>query len=836
MLRSTGEAAVAEARRSLTLRSLCPMNRSVPIEANGIIPVSQSDVAGIPPIALSIPDFEGEAILRVFSNFTESEIGCFSAVVTNGASFAHPAAIGTILGLFTLIALGSSFATAVYGSHVPTTRTHYAHSISVFVVFSVFQHIFYTGALSMNWPSVLVAFWSNYAWSAGMIYSESMQDSINQLIGSNKGNISMVGAAATGASANGIGGGYQLSQIYKRSYFDKFRRHIKLADTAAMLNSKTMEQALAKRASHVANSTTGYSWYGSPVKPGLPLPGNFSGFAGTLSEEIIPASNAFMTGFLWWLILAVLVAAAVVSFKCLLEALSKAKLIKNERLAYFRTHWLGYATIAVLRTCFIAFFMMMFLTLFQFTYKGSAGVTAIAALVFLIFFVGMLGVAGYACFYRLRYGRYETVSDRLHLEKTKRQGINPGYGIGLDSKRSEDSDQKRSAVSVPWWRINYISEDPQRMQVHEDEEYTKKFGWLASRFRRTRWWFFTAWLVYEFIRACFYGGAAGNPMTQVFGLLVVEFIAFIGILVTKPFEASRLNALVVYLLGFSKIATVALSAAFDSQFGLDRIKTTVIGIVIIVIQGILTILLMIAIAFGAISSYISVMRDSEDFKPRKLENIRQRYYSHLEKTAPDVPPPPPPPPEEPKEPYFAVKDVRRIAKIEDEDEDYAENKFDPSTSQTSVGDPITRGSRANSMKSSHSVSKNLPFGARVHRASWSSRDFINHSQHDASNRNSQLMSRTTLPTHKASDGSLRDNVTSQRFASPQRAVSPLQGASTPQRGRSTPQRVLTPQGLPVSAMSSPRDSGVLDVKKTGNGKEKAVDFAAEDGKETVSLA
>lgn len=801
------------------------MNSSVPIEANGFIPVSQTDVAGIPPIALSIPDFEGEATLRVFSNLTQTEIACYSAVVTNGATFSHPAAVGTALGVFTLVALASSFATAVYGNHIPTTRTHYAHSISVFVIFSIFQHIFYTGALSMNWPSVLVAFWSNYAWSAGMIYSEPMQNSINQLIGSNKGNTSIVGAAAVGSSSDSVGGGYQISQIYRRSYFDLFRRAVDITDTGTMPKSKRLEQELTKRASQGANSTSGYSFYGKPVKPGIPLPGNYSGFAGTLVPEDIPASNAFMTGFLWWIILAALVAAAVITFKWLLEALSKANLLKKERLEYFRAHWLGYTALAVLRTFFIAFFMMMFLTLFQFTYKGSPGVTALAAIVFVLFFVGILGVAGYACFYRLRYGRYETIQDRLHLEKSKGKGLIPEYSFGLDSKRSEESEVKVSAASVPWWRVKYISEDPQRIQVHEDEDYTKKFGWLASRFRRTRWWFFSAWLIYEFIRACFYGGAAGNPMTQVFGLLVVEFIALIGIFIMKPFEGSRLNALMVYILGFSKVATVALSAVFNTRFftNHNRIAAAVIGIVIIVIHGILTIILMVAIVIGAISTYMSIMRDSESIKPQRLEKIRHRYYSHLEKTALDLPPPPPPPPEEPKEPYFAVKDVRRVAKIEDEDEDYADQKFDPSTSRTSVGGPVTRASRANSMKSQYSVSNNVPFGARVHRASWSSRDFSN--WHAASNRDSQLMSRTTLPTHKASDGSLRNSTTPQRFASPQRIGTPQRGSSTPQRSMSTPQRVPTPKGLPVSAMSSPRDSVGLDVKKTRNGKERAVEFA-----------
>lgn len=762
----------------LMRHSLCPMNQSVPISADGIIPVDQSDVAGIPAIALTIPDFEGQAILRLFSNATETEIGCYSALVTNGATFSHPASVGTVLGIFTAVALVASFATVAYGRHIPTMRTHYAHSLSIFVVFAIFHHIFFTGALSMNWPSVLAAWWSNFAWSAGMIYSERMQNSINQLIGTNRGNTSIVGAASDGASANNLGGGYQISQIYKRDIAHSIYRRYTESDEDRwdLIKSRAWEGVIASRryaSNHIgkrdlANSSDGYSWYGSPIKPGLPIPGNFSGFAGTLSEQDIPASNAFMTGFLWFLILVVLVSASVVAFKWILEGLSKKNLIKTERLAHFRAHWLAYAGQAALRAMFIGFFMMMFLTMFEFVYKGSAGVTAIAALVFAIFFVGMFGVAGYACFYRLKLGHYELVRDRLHLEKTKCFGFIPGYGLERESRRSEKSQQRASYGSLPWWRIHYVDEDPQRIKVHEDEDYIQRFGWLAARFRRTRWWFFFAWLVYEFVRACFYGAAAGQPLTQVFGLLVVEILALVAIVVLKPFEGARLNALMVYLLGFSKVATVALSAAFDERFNLARITTTAIGIVIIVIQGILTIVLLIAIVVGAISSYMSVTRNHEDFRPRKWANIRQRYFAHLEKAAPDVPPAPPPPPEEPKGPYFNVVSVRRETKIEDEDEDFIGSIHDTLGSRISVagtasGPNTTRASRANSLRSQPDSSHaTVPFGARVHRASWSTRDFHNfnesnrNSRLDYSNRNSRIWSSSGLPT-KASDGSLRES-------------------------------------------------------------------------------
>ena len=720
------------------------MNSSVPIEASGIIPVAQSDVAGIPSIALSIPDFEGQAILRIFANSTESEIACYSAVVTNGASFSHPAAVGTVLGLFTLVALVASFATATYGEHFQTTRTHYAHSLSVFVIFSVWQHIFYTGALSMNWPSVLPAFWSNFAWASGMIYTQSMQNSINQLIGSNKGNTSFVGAAGSGVdSSRTLGGGYSISAIYKRSVSSLFERGVYGQNNYHQgLRSKDVEHSLAKRA--LANSSDGFSYYGSPVKPGVPLPGNFSGFAGTLSEENIPASNAFMTGFLWLLILMMIVAALVVSLKWILEGLGRTKFVNTDRMAYFRKHWLRFTVASLLRTAFIGFFMMMFLTMFQFTYKGSAGVTAIAALVFFIFFVGMLGVAGYACYYRLRYVRHEALSNRPHFQRAKVFGFLPWFSLGTQSRHGEVSKPRPSAESTPKKQLVHGNGGSERPQVHEDEDYLQKFGWLSARFRRTKWWFFAVWLVYEFVRACFFGGAAGHPLTQVFGLLVIEFIALIFIVATKPFEGVRLNVLMVYMLGFSKVATVALSSAFDPRFNLARITTTVIGIVIIVIQGILAIVVLIAIAVGSISSYMSVTRNQEQFIPRKWEPYRQRYFAHLEKTAPDVlapPPPPPSQPEGPKAPYFNVGSVRRVAKIEDEDEDNIAPEFNPSASPSSVTSPVGRRSRAASMRSQYSVG-NVPFGARVHRASWSSRDV--HSWHEA-NQNIEMMARSGTP-------------------------------------------------------------------------------------------
>jgi hypothetical protein len=233
------------------------------------------------------------------------------------------------------------------------------------------------------------------------------------------------------------------------------------------------------------------------------------------------------------------------------------------------------------------------------------------------------------------------------------------------------------------------------------------------------------------VRAAFYGGAAGHVRIQVFGLLAWEALALFAIVMLRPFESNRLNLLMVCLLGISKVSTVALSSAFDPQFGLQRITTTIIGVVIIVIQGLLTVCLLVAIVLGAVSSYMSVTRYQETINPRSLSSHRGRYLAHVDQKATDRPKPPSPHPrpatESPKEPYFLVSAVRRELKIEDENGDMVEEpphvrtSARPSTAPEKDGEKVNA-SRSQSMRSRASGS-NLPFGARSHRASWSTHDF-----------------------------------------------------------------------------------------------------------------
>ncbi|KLJ10658.1 hypothetical protein EMPG_13965 [Blastomyces silverae] len=654
-----------------SINSLCPLNASIPIKANIVIPLSESDISVIPAIAFKIPDFEGTAVLRLFANSSQSEIGCYSAASTNGITLGQPLAVSSILALFLVLGILSSTSLAIYGIDPASTRAHYAHSPSAFVSFSILHHIYFTGALAMNWPSVLVAFWSNFAWFSGMLYNETMQASIDQITGTERADTNWTGPQLAGVADETDGVGFNISKIYNQDASLETNDLTKL--------QKRFEFLLAKRES--PHPTTGPTWHGTALKPGLPLPGDNRGFAGTLALAKISAPKAFLTGLLWFLILVMTVASVITFTNAIFAGYCKLNPTKSERFAYFRNNWTTFLASAVLRATFIGFFMITSLALFQLSLGGPATVIGICSIVFLLFFAGMCLMIGYVLFSHTKTGRSTFKPDQLVVIRTRIFGCVPCYRV---CRRSRVRDERlKIFVSVPWWRktCEHNPTSPHASQhppIHEDGRFLRRFGWLSARFRQSRWWFSVPWVGYEFIRACFVGAGSNNPLAQVFGLLAVECIALLCIGWFRPFESTRINALMVYLLGISKVSTLALSSLFDPRFNLGRITATIVGFAIIIIQGLLTICLLIYIVTGLFSSHLSLTRfreeqsrnDVSDLVP--FSQIRKSYMTHIERASRRSAQPRPLKPsgdtEILRKPSFHVYSVQRCPKIEDESE------------------------------------------------------------------------------------------------------------------------------------------------------------------------
>lgn len=702
------------------IHSLCPLNASVPVQAWAVFPVGPAQVGDIPNLAFTIPDFEGFVRLQIFANSTRSQIGCFQASMTNGITIGHPQATSPVLALFTMLAIVGSFATAAYGGSIAHMRTHYAHSISVMIVLETFQSIFFSGALSLNFPSVLVAWWSNFAWSAAQIFNRSMIKSMNSFNGvsGNDGQGGNAGSVVGNKNEEGL-----AQQIYGRSHY---------------LNTATMDHLLRRQPFNESDPYD-YTWAGHVSNPGLPLPGTWMGFRGTLATIGIPAADSFTIALVWFSVLLGILVLSLTFLKLSLEFLVRINRISEDRLLYFRSNWVHYTTTASLRILFMAFSMMMTLIFYQFSYGGSAGAKALAAVFFLLFLLGTGGLATYALHLRLRSGQYAVRQDRVLLMRDSWLKVVPLICLVRLSTLKEAELQRRQIGSIPFIRVLYHNDDLGRATVHEDHDYVKRFGWLSARYRRTRWWFFGCNLLYHLVRAVFIGGAVASPEAQVYGLLIFEIIALLVFAKLRPFEGRRNMALAVWMLGTSKILTTGLSIAFLPTMRANRILATAIAMVIIILQGLLVIGLIILVTLGAISSYMSLTRNKDEFSPEALESTRVQYFEHLQTTAADIHIS-----KEQREwqnklqeaekdilpiqPSFSVISVRRVSKIEDEDEDeYTFGALEATLGEAPASDPNHPGrpkrlSRTNSVSSRMST-HSLPRAARPYRASWSSRDF-----------------------------------------------------------------------------------------------------------------
>ncbi|KAM5455185.1 hypothetical protein MaudCBS49596_001825 [Microsporum audouinii] len=368
------------------IHSLCPMNSSRRIVDGGFIPVAPADVSNISPLAFRIPDFEGRAVIRLFSNSTQSQIACYVSTMTNGITLSHPQVVGSILALLISATFVLSLATIIYGEDIANMQARYSHSSSLLVTFTVLHHVYFTGAVSANWPRVLVAFWSNFAPFAGMIYSRSIQSSINRMVGEDKGDLRVLGSRPVGTVSPNLGG-YNITDIY--GSFASGRRS-EVLDTGKWADA--VEQNYRISATSVSSQPETFQWRGQLVENGFPIPGNYSGFAGTLAMQKIPAVNAFTTGLLWFIVLVAILTSVIPAVKLTIELLIRCNAIKGRRvenLAYLRIHWLEYISGMILRSLFIGFGMLMFLALFQFGFGGALPSKALAAITFLILLIGL---------------------------------------------------------------------------------------------------------------------------------------------------------------------------------------------------------------------------------------------------------------------------------------------------------------------------------------------------------------------------------------------------------------------------------------------------------------
>jgi hypothetical protein len=149
--------------------------------------------------------------------------------------------------------------------------------------------------------------------------------------------------------------------------------------------------------------------------------------------------------------------------------------------------------------------------------------------------------------------------------------------------------------------------------LYDNKEVWHKYSIFYENYKKSYWWIFVPAIVYMFARGCVIAGADGHGLVQAAGQLIVEALLLVVLLWTRPFSLKSGNWINI-VIQVVRVLSVVCILVFVEELGVAQTTKTVTGLVLVVMQAVLTGLLAILIAVNAI---IICCRDNPHRKKRK---------------------------------------------------------------------------------------------------------------------------------------------------------------------------------------------------------------------------
>jgi hypothetical protein len=154
------------------------------------------------------------------------------------------------------------------------------------------------------------------------------------------------------------------------------------------------------------------------------------------------------------------------------------------------------------------------------------------------------------------------------------------------------------------WKIHSIAKKFKKMEgdssaLYENKEVWRKYSIFYENYKKNYWWIFVPIIIYMFARGCVIAGADGHGMAQIAGQLIVESLLLALLLWARPFTLKSGNWINIIIQVVRVLSAVCI-LVFVEELGVAQTTKTVTGLVLVVMQAILTGLLAILIAINAI--------------------------------------------------------------------------------------------------------------------------------------------------------------------------------------------------------------------------------------------
>ena len=538
--------------------------------AKGVQPIPAEYASLIPEIAFQIPDLDGQAKLELKSvGGDHKDLACIQSLVNNGKSTVVPAVsylavgiTGAALVFSGVSALGAVGAGA--GAAASSAGGTASPSPTFTEVFGWMQSMAMNGMLSVNYPPVYRSFSRNFAFSGGLIQWTQMQTSIDSFRKVTGGNLTTDSVAYLKNSTLVYDTSSGSGDLRKRgSQMSDHVLHLIARALTASVNGS--ELAVGGRNGSSSNGTNSTQAGGSKASRTV------HGIQAFVEQLAIPQSNTFMTVLLIFAIAIVAVAVGILLFKLILELWALCGSFPQSLTGFRKRYW-GLLGRTIVNMILVLYGIWTLYCIFEFTH-GDSWAGKVLAGVTLAAFTAILG------FFTFRIWRL--------------------------ARRLKKNEGDTSAL-------------------YEDKEMWLKYSLFYDQYKRDLWWLFVPTIFYMFARGCIIAAGNGHGMVQTIAQLVVESLMLILLLWSRPFE-TKSGIWINMVIQVVRVLSVICILVFVERLGISQTTKTVTGVVLIVMQSVLTAALAILIAVNGI---LVCVRQNPHRKRRKEAGMFIVYF-HL---------------------------------------------------------------------------------------------------------------------------------------------------------------------------------------------------------------
>jgi hypothetical protein len=134
--------------------------------------------------------------------------------------------------------------------------------------------------------------------------------------------------------------------------------------------------------------------------------------------------------------------------------------------------------------------------------------------------------------------------------------------------------------------------------LFDNKEIWRNYSIFYENYKKSYWWLFVPVIVYMFAKGVVIAAGDGHGMFQTAGQLIIESLMLVLLLFLRPFSLKSGNWINI-IIQIVRVLSVVCILVFVEQLGIAQTPKTVVGVILIVVQSVLTGLLAILILVNA---------------------------------------------------------------------------------------------------------------------------------------------------------------------------------------------------------------------------------------------